>query len=314
MKKLDELILNAKTIALGGHVRPDGDCIGSMTAMYKYIKKFNPEICVDSFCDKIPGDLMFMVPEDFLIRGNASDEYDLFIALDAADKERLGCAEMYFDKAKFTLCIDHHKSNDGYADINIIEPLTGSASEVLFTLMDEEKIDKDIAVSVYTGMAHDTGVFQYSNTSPDTMRIAARMMEYGIEFSSIIEDSFYSKSFIQNKLLGYCLGKSELILDSHCIITVVSIAEYEALGATNNDFEGIVSQLRNTREPEIAVVLYETEPDVWKASLRSKGRVNLIPITQANGGGGHILAAGCTLHGDEKSVYAKIVSDIKNNL
>lgn len=314
MKKLSEVLNGVKTIALGGHVRPDGDCIGSLTATYKYINKNYPDILVDCFIEGIPADLEFLLPGGFNDKKYDKDCYDLFIALDAADKQRLDTSIDIFDKARKTVCIDHHSSNDGYADINVIEPKTGSASEVLFELLDFDKINESIAMSIYTGMVHDTGVFQYSNTSSNTLRIAAKLIEFGFDFSSIIEDSFYSKTFIQNKLLGYCLGKAKLVLDNRCIISMVSIDEYVKLGAKNNDFEGIVSQLRNTREPDIAVLVSENEPGKWKASMRSKGKVNLIPIAAENGGGGHILAAGCTLFGNEQEVYEKILKDIKNNL
>lgn len=314
MKKLDEVVKGVKSIALGGHVRPDGDCIGSLTAVYRYINICCKDIVVDCYIDSIPKDLEFLLPDGFCEKKHQSDVYDLFIALDAADKQRLGVAECIFDKAKKTICIDHHSSNDGYADINIIETKIGSASEVLFDLMYFDKIDEDIAKSIYTGIVHDTGVFQYSNTNSKTLNIAAKLIEFGFDFSSIIEDSFYSKTFIQNKLLGYALGNSRLELDGKCIISIVSKEEYEALGAKNSDFEGIVSQLRNTREPKIAVMVYENEPNTWKVSLRSKGVINLIPIATANGGGGHILAAGCTICGSKDEVYNKILSDIKNNL
>lgn len=314
MKKLSEVLDGVKTIALGGHVRPDGDCIGSLTATYKYINKNYPDIIVDCFIDAIPEDLKFLLPEGFLEKKYDGENYDLFIALDAADKQRLDIAIEVFDKADKTVCIDHHRSNDGYADINVIEPKTGSASEVLFELLDFDKINESIAMSIYTGMVHDTGVFQYSNTSSKTLKIAAKLIEFGFDFSSIIEDSFYSKTFMQNKLLGYCLQKAVLELDKRCIISIVSEKEYLGIGAKSSDFEGIVSQLRNTREPDIAVLLYENESGKWKASMRSKGKVNLIPIAAENGGGGHILAAGCTLFGNEQEVYEKILKDIKNNL
>ena len=314
MKKLNEVLEGVKSIALGGHVRPDGDCIGSLTACYKYINKNYPEIIVDCFIEGIPTDLEFLLPEGFKEKKYSGERYDLFIALDAADKERLDTAIEVFDKASKTVCIDHHSSNDGYADVNVIEAKTGSASEVLFELLDFDKIDKSIAMSIYTGMVHDTGVFQYSNTSSRTLNIAAELIKFGFDFSAIIEDSFYSKTFIQNKLLGYCLGKAQLELENRCIISQVSIDEYEKLGAKSSDFEGIVSQLRNTREPDIAVLLSENEPGIWKASMRSKGKVNLIPIAAENGGGGHILAAGCTLFGNEQEVYEKILKDIENNL
>lgn len=311
MKNLDEVLTGVRTIAIGGHVNPDGDCIGSLTAVYKYISLKYPNILIDCFLEAVPRELEFLLPEGFLSVKNESEKYDLFIALDAAEKNRMGFAQKAFDNSLHTICIDHHSSNPAFADINVIKPEVGSASEVLYELLDSEYINEDIAVSLYTGMAHDTGVFQYSNTSPRTLSIAAELIKYGFDFSKIIEDSFYAKTFVQNKLLGYALGKAKLELDDRCIISAVSIAEYEKLGAKSSDFEGVVSQLRYTEGVDLAVLLYEKTPGEWKGSLRSKGRVNLIPIVTINNGGGHVLAAGCTLFGTEEEVYKKLLNDIR---
>ena len=187
-------------------------------------------------------------------------------------------------------------SNKGFAEKNIIQADASSASELLYTLLEKDKISVGTAEALYTGIAHDTGVFQYSCTTPATMRIAAELMEKGIDFSSIVDKSFYEKSYVQNQVLGRCLTESIMVLDGKCIIGSVK----------KKDLDGIVQQLRVTRGVEVALFLYEAKTQEFKVSLRSNGNVDVNKIASYFGGGGHVKAAGCTLQG---SVY-----DVINNL
>ena len=137
----------------------------------------------------------------------------MLITLDVSDKNRIGVAEEAYETAKKRVCIDHHISNRGLGDVNEIRPDASSTCEVLYTLLEEEKVSKAVAEAIYTGMVHDTGVFQYSCTSPETMRIAAKLMEKGIPFTKIVEESFYEKTYVQNQILGRCLMESILLMD-----------------------------------------------------------------------------------------------------
>ena len=123
-----------------------------------------------------------------------------------------------FENADRTICIDHHISNNSFADVNYVEPQSSSACEVLYTTFDEDKVDKNVAECIYTGIIHDTGVFKYSCTSRRTMDIAGKMMEMGIDYSDIIDNSFYKKSYIQNQILGRALLESVLFYDGRYII------------------------------------------------------------------------------------------------
>ena len=128
----------------------------------------------------------------------------------------------YFNGAKKTLCIDHHISNNNFADENIVVPTASSASEVMFSLFDEDKIDYDVACCLYLGIVHDSGVFKYSSTSENTMNIAGKLMSKGIDFQTIIDEGFYSKSYRQNQILGRALLESILFMDGRCIVATIS--------------------------------------------------------------------------------------------
>ena len=180
MKNISEILENVKTVGIGGHIRPDGDCIGSCMALYLYIRKYFPDIEADVYLEdrKPVFDYIDRMDE---VKTEAEEDkvYDLFITCDVSALDRLAVARKYFDVAKKTACIDHHVSNNGFADVNHVRGEISSASEVLYGLLDPDKIDRSIAVPIYTGMAHDTGVFQYSSTTPETMRIAGELMKTG---------------------------------------------------------------------------------------------------------------------------------------
>jgi phosphoesterase RecJ-like protein len=156
------------------------------------------------------------------------------------------------------------------------------------------------------GIVHDTGVFQYSCTSPETMRIAAGLMEKGIPFNRIIDRTFYRKSYLQNQLMGRTLMESIQLFGGKLIIGYLKNRDMSFYGASSTDMDGIVSQLRNTEGVEVAIFMYENEPGIFKVSLRSCEKVDVSAIAQKFGGGGHVRAAGCTMQG---SVY-----DVINNL
>ena len=204
--KLDEIIKDKKLIGIAGHVRPDGDCAGSTLAVYNYIKDNYPDKDVRLYLEPIPNIFKFMKRADQIRSDYADDDvFDLFIALDCGDLGRLGNAAKYFENAKSTLCIDHHASNSSFADVNYIFPDASSTCELVFEMIDRTKLKKDIAECLYTGMVHDTGVFQYSCTSAKTMEIAGILMETGIDYPKIVDETFYTKTFCQNKILGQAL-------------------------------------------------------------------------------------------------------------
>ena len=163
-----------------------------------YIREYFPDIEADVYLEQ-PKPIFDYIDRMDEVKTEAEEEkeYDLFITCDVSALDRLAVAGKYFDTAKKTACIDHHVSNKGFADVNHVRGDVGSACEVLYGLLDADKIDRSIAVPIYTGMAHDTGVFQYSSTTPETMRIAGELMKTGFEFNRIIDQSFYEKTYIQ---------------------------------------------------------------------------------------------------------------------
>lgn len=307
MEKITSELNNVKTVAIAGHIRPDGDCVGACMGLYLYLKENHPEIETDVYLEMPKEGFSFL--SGFAEIKTVYDEtkkYDLFFVLDTSVKNRIGVALEGYESAGKTICIDHHISNKGFGDKNVICPQVSSASELVYTLLEEEKVTRSVAEALYTGIVHDTGVFQYSCTTPETMRIAAKLMEMGIDFSRIVDRSFYEKSYVQNQILGRCLMESIMVLDGKCIVGSVRKRDMDFYGVEPKDLDGIVQQLRVTKGVEVAIFLYEVKTQEFKVSLRSNGKVDVNLVASYFGGGGHVKAAGCTMQG---SVY-----DVINNL
>ena len=308
---LSDILKGKKRIALSGHVRPDGDCVGSSMGLYLYLTEQFPEIEVDLYLEKIPASFS-IISRTEEIRHTLSEEtaYDLFICLDCGDEQRLGPFAPLLRQAAHTVCIDHHVSNDAFAELNYIRPEASSTSELVYTLLEDEKISKACAEALYMGIAHDTGVFQYSCTSPETMEAAAQLLRKGIDGSEIIEKTYFEKTYIQNQILGRALLESMLVLEKQVVVSVVSRKEMEFFEAVPSDLEGIVAQLRQTKGVEVAIFLHETDTREYKVSLRSKGKVNVSSIAQYFGGGGHVRAAGVTMKGSAHDVINNLLRQI----
>lgn len=306
--RIDEIIGDAKSVFVCGHVRPDGDCTGASLGLYLYLKKNRPDVHVDVFLETVWPKFRVLDGWDCIKTSAEEKQYDLFICLDCADAGRIGEARKIIEKSARTVCIDHHVTNNAFAQENYLNSKASSTSEIVCGLLDEKLIDRTVAEPLYMGLVHDTGVFQYDCTSPYTMRLAAMLLEKGVRGSFIIDKTFYEKTYRQNRLLGYALDHSILELDGRCIVSVVPLSEMKKRGADSGDTEGIVSQLRITEGVEAAVFLYETEQNVFKVSLRSKMYADVSVVAAHFGGGGHVRAAGCTCRGEAAEIIDNLLA------
>ena len=315
MEKLSSLLEHVSTVAILGHVRPDGDCVGSCLATWNYITTWFPGVQAQVYLEPVPNIFRFLQGADQICNNQDADIcYDLCIVQDCSDTLRPGAFIKYFKTAKKTVCIDHHISNGSFADVNHVFPEVSSTSELIFTLLEEEKITKEIAECIYTGIVHDTGVFQYSSTSARTMNIAGKLMEKGIDFTRIIDETFYTKTYNQNRIMGKALMDSKLYLDGACIASYVTMADMEEFEVLPKHLDGIVSQLRVTKDVELALFLYELEHGRFKLSMRSNGKVNVADIAVTFGGGGHVRAAGADMEGTAEDIIGKICAEAKKQL
>ncbi len=310
MKELKEYVKNADDIVIAGHVAPDGDCVGAVIAVYRYIHKLFPEKRLTPYLENTPKVYDYLDPDKSIIKSEIPEEIGMIIALDSSSVDRLGEVANEFRKKKATLVIDHHVSNIGFGDINIVDKEAGSACEVIAHMMSDDDIDVKIAEALYTGMVTDSGGFRYPATSKDTMNLAGRLMEKGIDFSWIMDRCMYSRTYHQAQLLGRALLESILIMDGKCIVTTVTKSMLDMYETEEEDTEGIVDQLRVTRGVEVAVFIRERAEQEYKVSLRSNNYVDVSKIADYFEGGGHIRAAGFTMRGSLHDVINNITEQI----
>ncbi len=316
MISIKEIVEGAKTVAITGHVRPDGDCTGSALGLYNYLCDTNPAIEVDVYLEPIEEHFMFFNGSKKIKSIIEEDkQYDVFFVLDCGDPNRV--AEFIrgtLENAKKTVCIDHHVSYKTFADINHIQTGISSTCEVIYELMEEDKISKNTAECLYTGIIHDTGVLKYQSTTKRTMYIAGELMDKGIDFTSIVDDTFFKKTYVQNKLLGKILMDSRLILQGKAIYSYVdhkTLAEYNLTG---KDLGGVIDQLRFTEGIEVAIFMYELSDGLIKGSLRSVKSIDVNIIANEFGGGGHIRAAGFSSTMKMEELISKIQTLILKQL
>lgn len=311
-----EEVKNAATIGISGHIRPDGDCVGSVMGLYLYLKKVCPDAKIQVMLEK-PADVFSCIKGiDEIHTDFVSDveNFDVFFALDTA-KDRLGEAEKYFDRAEKKINIDHHISNKGSGDVNHIMPEASSTSELIYDIIaDKSLLDEEIAKALYIGIIHDTGVFQYSNTAPSTLKAAAELISYGFDFPKLIDETFYEKTYLQNQILGRALLESILFMNGRCIVSMVDKKTMSFYDAKPHDLEGIVSQLRNTKGVECAIFMYQTDTLEYKVSLRSNGKVDVAKVAAFFGGGGHVRAAGATMQGTFHDIVNNLSAQISEQL
>lgn len=300
-------IKEAERIAISGHINPDGDCVGACLGLCAYILDLDPKKKVDILLEPISEKFRFLAYADHIMQEKTEKEpYDLYFSLDCSDKERLGAFQEFFEEARFTICVDHHISNQGFGDLRFIDADASSTCEILYDILEEKKISFDTAQCLYLGIVHDTGVFKHSNTTRKVMEIAGALIDKGVRPDFIIDETFYKKTYIQNQILGRALMESILLLDGRIIFSAIKKKDMDFYGIESGDLDGVIDQLRVTEGVECALFLYEKTEGQFKVSLRSNGKVDVRKIAEQFGGGGHVKAAGCTVEGNVRDIVNSI--------
>ena len=304
----------ADTIAVTGHIHPDGDCIGSFLGLRQYILDNYPGKSVTVYLESIAPEFLFLSGADSVKQETESKSYDLFFVLDCSSLDRIEPYLSMYERAAKTFCIDHHISSKGIGQEYILKPQASATCEVLYELFETDRISLSCAYCLYTGIVHDTGVFKHSNTTKQTMEYAGDLISKGINTSKVIDETFYQKTFVQNRVMGQALVNSRLYEDGQIILSYLNKDEMQALGADSGDTNGIIDQMRVTKGVEAAVFLYALDKDTYKVSMRSNGRVNVAAISEEFSGGGHVRAAGFSMKAGLEEVTGIVLSKIREQL
>lgn len=294
---LIDLIRAAQRIALLLHVSPDGDTCGSALALRRALVFLGKDVTV--VCDhKVPDIYVELEGATEVIRPEMLNgmAFDLAIAVDAADRLRLGCGVSVFDAAKATALIDHHQTNDGYAVVNYLRSPLSATGVLVMEVIDAlgVPLDLSMATCLFVAISTDTGNFKQQNTDPDALRIAARCVEAGASPSEITRRVFDLKPLAQMKLIALALQSLETYCDGQISMIQLRRADFEAAGALPEHTEGIVNYGINTEGVQIACLCSQKGAMV-KGSFRAMPPHDVSRVAAALGGGGHQLAAGCSV-------------------
>lgn len=300
-----DIIDKSEKIAVISHIKPDGDNLGSLTAMSESLRLYGKD--VDSIIiDSIPSNLKFLYGLDNYT-SDINSNYDLLIMLDSSDENRLGSAKILIENSTKVFNIDHHISNEMNYDYNKVEPTRSSTGEILYVFLKENNlpIDKNVAESIFTAITSDSGSFRYDTVSSDTFKIAAELLKYDIDRDKINRNLFSSNSVAKVKLLETALERLEFYKDGKIGLTYLLEDDFTKFNAEDSDSDGIVEFIRDIDSVEISIYLRQVKNE-FKGSFRSV-EYNVEPIARKLGGGGHKRAAGFSIKSNDIDEVIKIV-------
>lgn len=296
-EEMIEVLRKAPKVALFSHISPDGDCLGSMLAIGLALEKMGKEV---SFYNPnpVPSYLAFL-PGCFRISQEVpSPQSKILLFVDCTDLGRVNMSRFQISGDSTVLNLDHHISNLYFGDVNWVDAQASAVGEVALTLIRQlgVELDVDIATNLYTAIVTDSGCFQYSNTTSQTHRMTAELLDLGVDMSRIHHDIFDQKPLAHIKLLQCALNGLEIHAYGQLAIMSLSAEDFQKSGGEHGLSEGLVDHARSVAGVEVAVLLKEVAPQEIKVGLRSNLWLNVNEIAALFGGGGHQRAAGCALN------------------
>jgi len=314
--RIIEQIRASNTFCIVGHIRPDGDCIGSQIALSLALRNEGKTVrCWNE--DVVPDKLAFLDPDHLLEKPKTGMTFDCVIAADCASFERLGKCGAAIGNRKLLINIDHHQSNTRYGDINWISAREASTGELIFKLLKAASwpITPKIADCLFTAVSTDTGSFQYATTKPMTYNTAGELVKRGANLAKICDEVYQSYPMSRVRLLKHLYNKFRLTHDNQIAYLWLKKKDFARTGADTSESEGLIDHIRDMQPVEIACVFEELELNITRISLRSKtDKVNVNQIAALFGGGGHKAAAGARIPGSPLSVQRRVIGAIKKAL
>jgi phosphoesterase RecJ-like protein len=309
-------IKECQTICIVGHVRPDGDCVGSQLGLALALKAEGKEVTVWNE-DAVPSKLKFLDPDKIFEKPRPGQKFDCVIATDCASFERLGAAGACVTERGRLINIDHHESNTRYGDLNWVSAREPSTGELIYRLLQVARwpVTKPIADCLFTAVSTDTGSFQYPSTRPGTLYVAGKLVARGANLAKICDEVYQSYPLSRARLLKHVYSKFRLTHGDSIAWFWLKRADLTRTGANSNDTEGLIDHIRAIEPVVVACVFEELEPELTRISLRSKSpQVNVNEICGQFGGGGHSAAAGARIAGKPLAVQRRVIAAIKKAL
>jgi bifunctional oligoribonuclease and PAP phosphatase NrnA len=311
-----ETIREHKTFCIVGHVRPDGDCVGSQLAVAIALHNEGKHVtCWNE--DPIPAKYKFLDPDGLFQKPKPGKQFDCVIATDCASFPRLGTAGKCSLDRKILINIDHHESNPRYGDINWVSAREPSCGELIYRLLRAARwpITKPIADNLFAAVSTDTGSFQYPTTRPGTFHIGAELVTRGADLAKVCDEVYQSYPLSRARLLRHLYNQFKLTDGDRIAYLWLKKKDFTRTGAESNDTEGLIDHIRAIKPVVVACVFEEIEPELTRISLRSKSpKVNVNEIAAQFGGGGHLAAAGARIPGKPLAVQRQVIAAVKRAL
>lgn len=299
-----------------GHIRPDGDCIGSQLALTLALRNAGKQVvCWNE--DAVPQKLRFLDPERLIQKPKANGAFDCVVAVDCASLPRLGRTAECIQQRQSFINVDHHPSNTRYADLNWVAPRAPSTGELVFRLLKEAgwPITRPIADCLFTAVSTDTGSFQYPTTLPSTYHVAAELVKRGADLAKICNEVYQSYSLSRVRLVRHLYNKFRLTHDDQIAYCWLKPADFVRTGANKEDAEGLIDHIRAIEPVVVAILFEELEPGLCRVSFRSKRpEVDVNQIACQFGGGGHPAAAGARIPASPLSVQRRVIAAVRKAL
>jgi bifunctional oligoribonuclease and PAP phosphatase NrnA len=314
--RIIESVRQSRTICIVGHIRPDGDCVGSQLGLALALKGEGKQVaCWNE--NEMPQKYAFLDAGHLFQKPKRGKKFDCVIATDCASFERLGTAAKCITRRKLFINIDHHESNTRYADINWVSPREPSAGELIYRLLKIARwpITKPIADCLFTAVSTDTGSFQYPTARPGTFHAGAELVTRGADLAKICHEVYQSYPVSRARLLKHIYSRFRLTHDDQIAWFWLRKADFARTGADGEDTEGLIDHIRAIEPVVVACVFEEIEPELTRISLRSKSdKVNVNEIAAEFGGGGHPAAAGARIVGKPLAVQRRVIAAVKRAL
>ena len=306
----------SRTFCVVGHIRPDGDCVGSQLGLTLALKAEGKKVvCWNQ--DPMPDKYAFLDPDHLFQKPKRNRKFDCVIATDAASFERLGAVGPCLADPKLFINIDHHESNTRFGHLNWVSGREPSSGELIFRLLKIAKwpITRAIANCLFTAVSTDTGSFQYPSTRPGTFHAGAELVTRGADLARICDEVYQSYPLSRVRLLKHIYNHFHLTHQDQIAYFWLKQADFKLANSMGDDTEGLIDHIRAIAPVVVACVFEELEPEVTRISLRSKSeKVNVSDIAAQFGGGGHPGAAGARIVGKPLAVQRKVIAAVKKAL
>ena len=336
VREIAGVLKSKRSVAILTHNSADGDTLGSGLAMALALEKLDKRVSL-IYEEQIPDDLSVLplypgiltyLPDDgegaserafesiherVLERRNTSEldrvcerGWDAIVVMDTADVKLLGKRARLLEQSGCVINVDHHVTNMGFGTYNLIDADASASAEIAYRLVLAlgVPLDRDIALCIYTGICTDTGGFSYSNTSAECHEIAAKTLAFGLDVAHLRYKFFDQISLGKLHCTGYVANRLRFSKDGRHAVVVVPASALDELGADEADCEGLVNIGRNVLGVEVSVFAREVKPGEFRINLRSRGEYDVAAVARKFDGGGHKLAAGCTIHAAPSDIEA----------